>query len=162
MFQHTMGSNCARTIIDVSHTLNRHTTETRVAYDNSTLCLYSLTWHAINTVSRLPLLVKLTSTRETRQGDKHRVHKLHQGDILRVVSIDQRCSIQFLTAECFTLIFVIVVAHQGDILRTLSLSKMFYSISNSWMFYADWFGVFCSSRRHPLNVVFVKDVSFNF
>ena len=42
IIQQTMGSSCARTI-DVSHIERRPTTtETRVAYDNST-------WHAINT-----------------------------------------------------------------------------------------------------------------
>ena len=41
-----MGSNCARTI-DVTHDFERRptTTETRVAYDNST-------WHAMNTTPR--------------------------------------------------------------------------------------------------------------
>ena len=50
--QQTMGSNCARTI-DVAHDTERRptTTETRVAYDNST-------WHAMNTTC-------INSTKET-------------------------------------------------------------------------------------------------
>ena len=54
--QQTMGSNCARTI-DVTHDIERNptTTETRVAYDNSS-------WHAINTTY-------INSTKETSSAN---------------------------------------------------------------------------------------------